>query len=235
MRKFTTLSLLLLSIAFIVSNCVKEGPEGPAGANGAQGPAGATGATGSTGATGATGPQGPVGATGPQGPAGTANVIYSSWFNASTGSGWADTTVNWFFSTTATINRNIFNAPGITSAIMNQGVVLVYYNENVPPFRLVPLPWSAQYNATQSFTMGFLPDIGKLIVYQQFLVAPFTPTPNNVISTDQFRYVLIPGGVAGGRGTSTEVVVDINGQTYTETELKNMSYHDVCTLLNIPE
>ncbi len=76
MRKFKSLSLLLLASAFILVNCTKEGPEGPAGATGAQGPAGATGAAGAAGAAGATGP---AGATGVAGPAGTANVIYSAW------------------------------------------------------------------------------------------------------------------------------------------------------------
>jgi hypothetical protein len=52
-----------------------------------------------------------------------------------------------------------------------------------------------------------------------------------ISTAHQFRYVIIPGGVAGGRIA--------NGQQtyfgYTSSQLKVMSYHDVCTLLNIPE
>lgn len=117
---------------------------------------------------------------------------------------------------------------------MNQGVVLAYLNVNVPPLRVVPLPWASQYfSTTQSFKVDFLPDVGKLFVYQQFLTAPFTPTPNFFIGTDQFRYILIPGGVAGGR--SNEKTAEINGQVYTESELKAMSYAQVCSLLRIAQ
>jgi ABC-type amino acid transport substrate-binding protein len=89
MRKFKSLSLLLLASAFILVNCTKEGPEGPAGATGAQGPAGATGGAGAAGATGATGP---AGATGVAGPAGSANVIYSAWVTSPYAS--RDTTID---------------------------------------------------------------------------------------------------------------------------------------------
>jgi hypothetical protein len=45
-----------------------------------------------------------------------------------------------------------------------------------------------------------------------------------------YRYIVIPGGIAG-RGT--EKAAQIKGQVYTESQLKNMSYSQVCTLLNI--
>ena len=122
MRKFRLLSLLFLAISFIAVSCTKEGPEGPAGATGAQGPAGIGGTTGATGPAGATGPQGPVGPTGPQGPAGTANVIYSSWFTFATAD-WVDSAIV----NVGSAKRAIRTAPGITSTVMNQGVILSYF------------------------------------------------------------------------------------------------------------
>jgi hypothetical protein len=71
-----------------------------------QGPAGATGATGATGAQGAAGPQGPKGDTG------TANVIYSKWDSAFSG-----TSATW-------------SVPAITLGILDSGTVLVYVNQN---------------------------------------------------------------------------------------------------------
>ena len=88
MRKLTSLSLLLLAISFIVVNCTKEGPQGPAGATGAQGPGGATGATGSLVVPVLLARKALL-VQGPQGPAGTANVIYSNWFTIAN---WIDTT-----------------------------------------------------------------------------------------------------------------------------------------------
>ena len=228
MRKLTSLSLLLIAISFIVVNCTKEGPQGPAGATGAQGPAGATGATGSTGAT---GPQGPAGATGAQGPAGTANVIYSSWFSATGGSGWADTSML----STGTVKRNIFPAPSLSASVISQGLIMVYYNFNngaTLTFHSIPYIFTV---TPQPLIMDYVVDVQKLIVTQGWATPPFTPTPQVTIPSDQFRYIIIPGSIGGGRGISSEKIADINGQTYTETELKNMSYHDICSLLRIPE
>jgi hypothetical protein len=44
---------------------------------------------------------------------------------------------------------------------------------------------------------------------------------------NQFRYVIIPGGVAGGRSAT------VGGTNFTETQLRAMSYHQVCRLFNI--
>ena len=229
MRKFTSLSLLLLAISFIVVNCTKEGPEGPAGANGAQGPTGATGATGATGTTGATGPQGPVGPAGPQGPAGTANVIYSPWF--------ADASLTWsdsLFLLVGNAYHAIKTAPGVTQNILDQGVVLTFLRDSPGNGSTVwPIPHEFFYSGQGTLQVTFLPGLGKICFY----IANLTTGNYNLQLRygGDLRYVIIPGGVAGGRGTSTEKITEINGQTYTETELKAMSYQDVCSLLHIPQ
>src|SRR5450432_1953648 len=114
MRKLRLLSLLFLAISFIVVSCTKEGPEGTVGATGPQGPAGGSGATG---ATGPAGPAGPAGSTGPTGATGTANVIYYTWAPITS---WADTTIP--FVSSAVVGRAIRTAPGITQAVIDQGI-----------------------------------------------------------------------------------------------------------------
>ena len=223
MRKLRFLSLLLLAITFIVINCTKEGPEGPVGAQGPQGPAGTNGAAGAAGAPGA---PGAPGATGPQGPAGTANVIYSSWLQF-TLPDWADTTmVN-----TGQASRFIRSAPGITTSILNNGVVISYLgvvtggNVTTGPYEF---PFFCTSCSPSMIIFQALPRVGKIIYYATNSTGTLTGFSDGGYST---RYVIIPGGVAGGRMANGQ-------QTYyghTADELKAMSYHDVCTLLNIPE
>ncbi len=221
MRKFNLLSLFVLAITFLAVSCTKEGPEGPAGATGAQGPTGAAGTNGTNGATGATGPQGPVGPVGPagpQGPAGTANVIYSSW----------TTVVNaaWTGMGTNSITYTL-TAPGVTASILNQGVLLVYLNYNTTQYRQLPTNDIAN-NGGGAITFDFNANVGSIL-----LRGYRTGSVISGLVDLNFRYVLIPGGVAGGR--TTEKAAEIKGQVYTESQLKAMSYAEVCSLLNIQQ
>ena len=222
MRKFTLLSLLLFASTFILVNCTKEGPEGPAGAQGPQGPAGSNGAAGPTGPTGPTGPAGPTGPTGPQGPAGTANVIYSSWLAQGN---WADTNIS--IPLNGIVSRSIRTAPGITSAIINQGVVLTYWNFGGTSVHQLPTFSSVSGSA---LTLNSILDVGKVIFYIANLN---TGNASGQSAGGQFRYIIIPGGVSGGR--FTEKVAEIKGITYTESQLRAMPYQQVCVLLNIPQ
>jgi hypothetical protein len=222
MRKFRLLSLLLLAITFIVINCTKEGPEGPVGANGPQGPAGANGTNGTNGTNGAPGPAGPTGPQGPAGatgPAGSANVIYSAW---QTPASWRDTILE------GATNYKVGNvtATSITSAILDQGVILAYEKFGTDgPF---PLPQTLYSGfGSLNITLSYLPAVGKMF-YTQF-------TSDNsgslTAGSRQYRWIVIPGGIAGGRMVSGQATYF----GYTHNQLKAMSYHDVCKLLNIPE
>ena len=229
MRKFKLLSLLALAVTFLAVSCTKEGPEGPAGATGAQGPTGATGATGPAGPTGPTGPAGPtgpVGPQGPQGPAGTANVIYSAWISDASAANWADTSITLLG--TVVRRRNV-PAPGITQAILDQGVVLAYARGGVTNNQPWPLPINFTFGGAQ-LVMSYLPSLGRLVTT---ITAPNTGSAPAVFWGGEFRYVIIPGGVAGGR--SAEKMAEINGNVYSESQLKSMSYSQVCRLLNIAE
>jgi hypothetical protein len=223
MRKLRFLSLLLLAITFIVINCTKEGPEGPVGATGPQGPAGTNGTNGAAGTPGA---PGAPGATGPQGPAGTANVIYSSWLQF-TVPDWADTTmVN-----IGQASRFIRSAPGITTSILNNGVVISYLgvitggNVTTGPYQF---PFLCTSCSPSMIIFQTLPQVGKIIYYATNSTGTLTGFSDGGYS---IRYVIIPGGIAGARIA--------NGQQtyygYTAAQLKAMSYHDVCKLLGIPE
>lgn len=216
MRKFRLLSLLLLAIAFIAVNCTKEGPEGPAGSTGAQGPTGLPGAAGPAGPAGPSGPAGPTGSTGATGPAGTANVIYSAWFTSGV---WTGSGTNYAYFDKA--------APGVTAAIRDNGVILAYARLSADVTNIRPLPATTGLGASLIIWNFFSTAVGNLrfTVESTALVSPS--------ATNEFRYVIIPGSVLGGRGTSTEKMADIKGHLYSESQLKAMSYAQVCSLMNM--
>ena len=228
MRKFRLLSLLLLAIAFITINCTKEGPEGPAGAAGAQGPAGGSGPAGPGGPIGPSGPAGPigpVGPAGPQGPAGTANVIYTAWTNFNV--------ANW------TAVQNIFGidqrrypipAPGITQTMLDNGVVIVYIKFSGVANTAYPLPMVE--SIAGSGGLQNLQNINTLsTITLRFFNANGVGDPGTFGSPNQWRYVLIPGGIAGGRSA--------NGSGpymgYTEQQLRAMPYSEICRIFNIQQ
>ena len=93
------LTLCSLLLALALSMCSKQGPAG---------------------ATGATGPQGPAGPKGAKGDTGTANVMYSKWDSA-------------FSGTSA-----VWSVPAITQGILDSGTVLVYVDQNGYVY---PLPY----------------------------------------------------------------------------------------------
>jgi hypothetical protein len=201
MRK-VILPLLLLSITFTSVNCSKDGPEGPAGA---------------------TGPAGPAGPTGPQGPAGTANVIYSAWFTPDQNGGWVDTTINGV----AAQKKFRKSAPGVTLAILNNGIVLSYMKLNPDgaggtTSSIRQLPYANPGSATVYFPLHYVGNIS----YAQVSTA----SPGVAVSASsgglEFRYILIPGGAAGSR--------NVNSSGYTADQLKKMSYEQITTLFNIP-
>ena len=219
MRKFRLLSLLLLAISFVIVNCTKEGPEGPVGATGAQGPAGNAGTTGPTGPAGPTGPTGPTGPVGPQGPAGTANVIYSPWFSLSN---WHDSTMT----DQGLCKVDYRDAPGVTASVISTGVVLSYFSQ---PGNTIanPLPWIVT-STNPNILIGLRLSPGRLVYYN----TQINSVAGGIVlsSAYQLRYVIIPGGVAGGRG----ITPGIGGTQYTEAQIRAMSYEQVCNLFKIP-
>jgi hypothetical protein len=227
MRKLSLLSFLLIAFSFIIVSCTKEGPEGPVGPLGPQGPSGNTGTTGPAGPTGPTGPIGPAGPTGPQGPqgaTGTANVIYSAWIPDPTSANWADTTIT-FYGTN--IRRRNITAPGITQAILDQGVVLSYVRSGGVTYAL---PFLFAWGGGTVGVAG-QPAVGRLIYILYNPLTGDAPPGGLLFSGLDIRYVIIPGGVSGGRAAGP----GIGGTGYTAEELKAMPYQKVCALFNIPQ
>ena len=226
MRKFRLLSLFALAITFLAVSCTKEGPEGPAGATGPQGP---TGANGATGATGATGPQGPAGPTGPQGPPGSANVIYSSWATVAALVTANGAIIDSAFTDFGTCKRWIRIAPSLTQGILDNGVVLSYWRVGAPPSQIYStLPYQFPFGA-QTYFLGALPTVqsgvGKIFYFTSIFGTNTGWSPNT--GAEQ-RYVIIPGTIAGGRGTG------VGGTNYTAEQIRAMSYEQVCQVFNIP-
>lgn len=219
MRKFRLLSLLALAFAFIAVSCTKEGPEGPAGATGPQGPVGANGATGPAGPIGPTGPAGATGATGPQGPPGTANVIYSSW--ATSPFATRDTTVDGTLFKVTHIN-----APSLSQAILDQGVVLTYLRlTGVVPVTV--LPFASMAGGTTSI-MATWNVLQKIFINRHTVNCNLAGCLLNISNAIEYRYVLIPGVVAGGRSAG------VGGTNYTPDQVRAMSYEQVCRIFNVP-
>lgn len=245
MKKLMTLSAIAIAVSMFLSACKGDtGPTGPQGATGLQGVTGATGVTGTTGpagtngatgpvgatgpggANGATGPAGAIGATGPAGATGatgTANVIYSSWFTI-TLANWADTTML----LTGTVTRGIRNVTSLTQTIIDNGVILNYLRQtgnNTSGPNLLPFNCVACGTLGNPLVIAALPQPGKIIFYNAF----FNGTPGITLENTELRYILIPGGVVGGRFTSGPAA------GYTVAQVRAMSYAQVSSIFNIPQ
>jgi len=184
----STCVLILFSVA-----CTKEGPQGPPGPQGNAGPNGPAGPSGGTGAT------------------GTANVIYSDWFEF-TASDWADTTLPL---TPNRVRRAIKVAPGITEAVINQGLILSYFRRS-PTEGVIPMPFL--FNSGGSYHFYNLFDVGKII----YALVNRSGNASGSFNA-QFRYIIIPGGVSGGRLTGDAVV-----------DIQTLSYEEVLKIYKIP-
>ena len=218
MRKFRFLSLLFLFVLFIAVSCTKEGPEGPVGATGAQGPAGSTG------------PQGNPGIPGPAG----ATVTYSAWYTTTAGD-WVDDQAAPYWAWMKVART----APAITAAIMDNGVILAYSKNwkswstgNVPVAMasVVQLPYMTDQDLMEFLDFA-VPSAGNILYMYKSHVPTLFGAPANWEAADlagtQFRYLVIPGTTAGGKGRA------FNG--YTKEELKAMPYQQIARMYNIPE
>lgn len=198
MRKISLLPLLLISIVAI--QCSKDGPKGD------------------------TGPAGPAGPQGPQGPTGTANVIYSAWFTPDQNGGWKDTTINGI----ATQKKFNKPAPGVTLNILNQGIIISYIKLNpdgagVTTASIRQLPYTNPGSATAYLPIHY---VGSISYCQVSIVSPGVAVSASSGALE-FRYVIIPGGVSGGRITG-------GAAGYTAEQLREMSYEQITDLFNIP-
>ncbi|NIG55447.1 hypothetical protein [Chitinophaga sp. Cy-1792] len=209
MKQILRLPLLLTALSIFLLFSCKKGDPGPAGPAGTNGTNGTNGATGPTGATGATGPTGATGATG------SANVIYSAWVS----------TNPWNASTTSNgSGKNTFyfdwSTTQVTQDILDKGVVLVYAKlysdpDGIGSIKQLPTSYYNGGSTNQVYNFSTALSFNKIRVICD--VVPLgSPSTSN-----QVRYIIIPGAVAGARTASYD---------YTK-----MSYEDVCKLFNITQ
>jgi hypothetical protein len=210
MRKLRLPSFLSLAFIVIITSCTKEGPEGPVGGTGPQGVPGISGAPGAPGAP---------------GPAGSANVIYSAWFE--TGTGWtangADDYLAEFLYDKA--------APGVTQSVIDNGIVLGFMkgDPNLTGAVLTqafPLPNTVGHLLDYIDTYDFVLNTPGNIRFLYKTNLPFFDEAD--LGAVSYRYVIIPGGVAGGRVSSGAAA------GYNVEALKKMTYRQVAALFGIP-
>lgn len=165
------------------------------------------------------------GVDGEQGPPGTANVIYSSWFN--TGTGWVESTETTtpYYGEFAYFSRPV---TALTQAIMDNGAVLCYLKgdpllDGTASSAVFQLPYSVGTGFEFSDVYDFAVSPGNI----RFLYKSDDPWNTGDLGTISFRYILIPGGVAGRGVTPTY-------QGHTIEELKKMPYEQVAQLFHIP-
>jgi hypothetical protein len=135
-----------------------------------------------------------------------ATVYYSEWFSPST---WAGTSGDWYFDA---------SAPDLNQDIVEKGVILAYVwlgDDIYEGTAVRPLPAYAT-GANWDF---LIPDYGTIEFTSDMVSKPAT-------STNKFRFIAIPGTIPALKSASL---------TDQKTQLKNMSYQEVCRLLNIPE
>jgi hypothetical protein len=172
-----------------------------------------------------TGPAGPQGNEGPAGPAGTANVIYSSWVGFDS-SHWGSPVSEW-----GQVKR-IYSAtaPGITQSVIDRGAVLVYFKLWGTP-EPSPLPIIANITLFTHQYLGFrlVPDTIQLTYFDlEDNNDPGTFTGDS--TTNAYRYVIIPGGIAGNKSMTG----NDNSQP-NMADLRKMTYSEVCAYFKIPE
>jgi hypothetical protein len=184
-------TLVLLTMALSLSFVSCEGPEGPAGADGLEGLQGVQGATG---------------AQGPAGPIGSANVIYSPWI-----------TNVWEKVPNPLFVQHTFAAPLITQAVLDKGVVLVYFKESADSNFIKMLPSAYYLNGELIFTIDSSAEVGKITVFHGISKAPNGEGLETFRPNSQTRYIIIPGGIAG----RTKYPVDFN------------NYEEVCSYFGI--
>ena len=193
----------IFSVLFMVSlfwACSKDGEIGPIGPQGPQG------------AQGTVGQDGQDGADGQDGEPGTANVIYSDWFDTELGDN-----IN------AQTSSFSVDFPESSATLLNSGAVFVFgrriFIDNITGdlyYYFYQLPHS--FNGSGNF-YSFTVTNGEI----QIFVQTFDGTSvGNGAFIQQYRYVVIPGGVAS------------SGKSITEDYTK-MTYEEIAERFNIPD
>jgi len=162
--------MCLFAVILAFAACSKDGDQGPAGNPGPAGPGG---------------PAGPAGPGGPKGDTGVANVIYSDWLNVAFDSIRDENGVP-----TGDGFIGAIEIPKLTKEILTKGVINVYFNlDSADAPYIVPLPYVDPY-----LFVSFRASEGGIVILASHDLSSGNYPGEKVIQ--QFRYVLVPGGVA---------------------------------------
>jgi hypothetical protein len=109
-------------------------------------------------------------------------------------------------------------------------MTLVYHTSTATPpatgtANVQPLPFSLNFSGTNIAEVNYRPAVQRVIVFLKSLSGAASLS---MAAGNYFRYVIIPGGVAGGRMTSGAA------SGYTIEQLRAMSYEEVLRKFNIP-
>lgn len=135
-----------------------------------------------------------------------ATVYYSEWFSPVV---WSGVSGDWYFEA---------SAPDLTSDIVESGVVLAYVwldGDLYESSSVRPLP---------AYAVGANWDF---LIHQYGAIEFTSDMINRPLKTNKFRFVAIPGTIPALKSEQIG--------NYSVTELKNMTYQEVCKLYNIPE
>jgi len=160
--------------------------------------------------------KGDPGATGPAGPAGPAGVAGPIGTANVIYSPWANVT----FTGSGTSYSALITAPGVTQDIMDKGVVKTYFKFG-----------TAVYDGNYS-------NVPTGASIYEYLTLGAINLRATFAASYPWRYVIIPGGAAGGRlsaGADADVFVLQDGSTMSRSALDKMSYEDLCSKFNIPK
>ncbi|MCR6719006.1 MAG: hypothetical protein NVV59_01685 [Chitinophagaceae bacterium] len=126
-------------------------------------------------------------------------------------------------------------APGVTQAVLNNGLVLSYMKLNPDgtsgnTSSIRQLPYTNPGAGNEYIQLAYTGNITYAHISTAVPGVAVTASSGSL----EFRYVIIPGSVSGGR-SATDQFFEINGEYYTGASLKTMPYQQLCALLNIPE
>lgn len=143
---------------------------------------------GSDGAAGATGPAGPAGPAGPTGATGSANVIYSAWLD-----------VTYTLNTTDSFYYATITAPRLVDSILQKGTVMTYVNAgSTASPTVLPLPYT---DLVSFLFIDVAYTLGKINLSSDGNISTTTTSGTKI---QQYRYIIIPGGVASGRAATVD-------------------------------
>ena len=171
---------------------------------------GKNGTDGIDGIDGVDGIDGIDGNDGTDGETGTANVIYSDWVNTELSNSIASSSASF-----------TIDAPEIDPDILNFGTILVYARRIAGGNIVYQLP--IVFGASRQQSYFYRAEDETIIVFVASNEQGSSVGDGAFL--EQYRYVIIPGGIASARPANDSTQVDYS----------SMSYEEIIALFNIPD